>query len=373
MDQVEIDVERLITLVKERPVLWDKSQEEYSSMNASIIAWRDIYQELCPKFLSLSNTEKNKIGKLVTKKWRNVKDSWLKDQKRCNGKRYKYEKQLTFLKKNISQKELYPGLGEDSSSQSGQMENKKDEAQKSGVRLRILRPAPSGYRRDLEASRKRRMGGNHERATSKHLVATSKVEEPKPFATGIILREAEASIAKGTQIICSPTLSGTYSVHQPTLPETYNVCQQTLPKTHNIHQQTLPDTYNTQQKVQGEKKQKLTDIEKGILKNLEILDNRHILFIRGILPMLQKLDEEQTLQFQVGVLNVLQNIQSATAFHEENRPSYPNEEEMIEDLPLPIIKFRQDSEASDNATDEQDKEDPKPEPSLFEGLVTESK
>jgi hypothetical protein len=36
--------------------------------------------------------------------------------------------------------------------------------------------------------------------------------------------------------------------------------------------------------------------------------NRHLLFFKGIIPSLHNFDEEETLEFQMGVLQLLENI-----------------------------------------------------------------
>jgi len=61
----EFDVEFLITLVQERPVLWDKGLELYKDRNATKNAWREVLIELNPEFDALDDKEKNLFGKYI--------------------------------------------------------------------------------------------------------------------------------------------------------------------------------------------------------------------------------------------------------------------------------------------------------------------
>jgi len=61
----EFDVEFLITLVQERPVLWDKFLDSYKDRNATKNAWREILIQLNPEFDALDDKEKNLFGKYI--------------------------------------------------------------------------------------------------------------------------------------------------------------------------------------------------------------------------------------------------------------------------------------------------------------------
>lgn len=60
---MEIDVDLLITLVQERPVIWDKSLEEYKYKNLTLKAWEEICGSLNDDFENLDETNKKKYGK----------------------------------------------------------------------------------------------------------------------------------------------------------------------------------------------------------------------------------------------------------------------------------------------------------------------
>ena len=58
MEGYETDVDQLISLVEEKPVLWDKSLNDYKSRNLTASAWRDVCCQLHHDFESLTDKEK---------------------------------------------------------------------------------------------------------------------------------------------------------------------------------------------------------------------------------------------------------------------------------------------------------------------------
>ena len=60
--EFNIDCELLITLVEERPVLWDKSSEEYKDRRLTLQAWKDVCSQLKEDFETLGDKERNDIG-----------------------------------------------------------------------------------------------------------------------------------------------------------------------------------------------------------------------------------------------------------------------------------------------------------------------
>jgi len=57
---IDIDIEMLISLVENRPVLWDKTSESYKIKQLNFTAWMDICS-----FDTLSDKEKNEFGKFT--------------------------------------------------------------------------------------------------------------------------------------------------------------------------------------------------------------------------------------------------------------------------------------------------------------------
>lgn len=62
---IDIDIEMLISLVENRPVLWDKTSESYKIKQLNFTAWMDICKMIHPSFDTLSYKEKNEFGKFT--------------------------------------------------------------------------------------------------------------------------------------------------------------------------------------------------------------------------------------------------------------------------------------------------------------------
>lgn len=59
----EIDMNRFIDLVEERPLLWDNTHVKYCNKISTKEAWNEIFVELLPGFENKSDAEKTKSGK----------------------------------------------------------------------------------------------------------------------------------------------------------------------------------------------------------------------------------------------------------------------------------------------------------------------
>ncbi|XP_060806167.1 uncharacterized protein LOC132903035 [Amyelois transitella] len=126
----EYDVDFLISLIEERPVLWDTSNEDYKNKFIKQDAWKDVCKSLYPNFEEKENNEKTKLGNSVIQRWRGIKDTFnkyekkLKDASRSgsgskNIKEYHLYKQLQFLKKNL-QNETSTSINESENEQDNQ-------------------------------------------------------------------------------------------------------------------------------------------------------------------------------------------------------------------------------------------------------------
>lgn len=60
MERINNDL--LIPLVEARPVLWNKTVEDYKSRSMTAIAWRQVCGELHPDFKALSDRQKTEYS-----------------------------------------------------------------------------------------------------------------------------------------------------------------------------------------------------------------------------------------------------------------------------------------------------------------------
>lgn len=64
-DTDSISVTQLISLVRERPVLWDRQREVYKNRKLTKRAWTDICELLVDNYEELDEHHKKSLGKLI--------------------------------------------------------------------------------------------------------------------------------------------------------------------------------------------------------------------------------------------------------------------------------------------------------------------
>ncbi|KAG8318758.1 hypothetical protein J6590_106270 [Homalodisca vitripennis] len=103
----DIDADKLISLVQERPQLWDRTLEEYKDRNKTRENWIFVYSSLHPDYDELCDIEKKNYCQLILKRWNNIRDQWMKkekDSKKSGAgasklRKYIYHEALQFLEK----------------------------------------------------------------------------------------------------------------------------------------------------------------------------------------------------------------------------------------------------------------------------------
>ncbi|XP_054273525.1 uncharacterized protein LOC128993573 [Macrosteles quadrilineatus] len=109
-DTEAVSVTRLITLVKERPVLWDRQEEVYKNRKLTRKAWAEICEALIDNYHDLGEPERIAIGRSIIGKWANLRDNWLRYWRKRQEllrvgsstkslKKYIHHDQLLFLSK----------------------------------------------------------------------------------------------------------------------------------------------------------------------------------------------------------------------------------------------------------------------------------
>ncbi|XP_039756628.1 uncharacterized protein LOC120631214 [Pararge aegeria] len=100
----DFDTELLISLVRSRPTIWDKSLHCHTDHRLRSDAWLEVCRALCPEFERMSGKEKNLYAGNVVKKWMNLRDAWRKSQMESKVRKvlkpYIYHDHLRFLEKN---------------------------------------------------------------------------------------------------------------------------------------------------------------------------------------------------------------------------------------------------------------------------------
>lgn len=61
----DIDIDLLISLVQERPIIWDKGHEHFSDKFRKANEWAAVCKNLFENYDEFEDPKKNKIGKLL--------------------------------------------------------------------------------------------------------------------------------------------------------------------------------------------------------------------------------------------------------------------------------------------------------------------
>lgn len=78
----------------------------------------------------------------------------------------------------------------------------------------------------------------------------------------------------------------------------------------------------TKMSVKMAPKRKKVDIEREILQHLAAEENRHLSFFKGLLPSLEEFTDDEILQFQSGVIGVIQNVKKARSLQAHDLPHH---------------------------------------------------
>ncbi|CAG5047189.1 unnamed protein product [Parnassius apollo] len=93
-----LDVEMFISEVEKYPEIWDLNSEDNRHRNRKQRAWGQVAQVFIADFDEMTENEKLEVYRKLHSKWRNIRDSYVRDLKRKDSKKaYMYAKHLTFL------------------------------------------------------------------------------------------------------------------------------------------------------------------------------------------------------------------------------------------------------------------------------------
>ncbi|XP_071056189.1 uncharacterized protein [Onthophagus taurus] len=112
LEEDTFDTIRLIQEVESRPILWDHGVPEYGNRLRKIREWEDVYKIFYAGWEAMKSSERDAAGRNIQKRWKNLRDNFMKDLKlqkvkstmMKKKKKYIYFDKLQFLKKAVLQK-----------------------------------------------------------------------------------------------------------------------------------------------------------------------------------------------------------------------------------------------------------------------------
>ncbi|XP_047538223.1 uncharacterized protein LOC125071857 [Vanessa atalanta] len=99
MTTYSLDAETFINEIKKHKELWDVSSDGYRyKTKDKQTAWANVARVFITDFDNMKDVEKTEVYRKLHSKWRNIRDAYVRNLKRKDGKRgYMYAKHLTFL------------------------------------------------------------------------------------------------------------------------------------------------------------------------------------------------------------------------------------------------------------------------------------
>ncbi|KAF5301289.1 hypothetical protein FQR65_LT19238 [Abscondita terminalis] len=143
MDANNIDCELLINAIQERPAIWDMRSSDYSDKIKRKRSW----EEVVILFSREDDTEeeKKKLGILLQKKWKNVRDRYSREVQQRKGKSgdgfkkkspYVYTQQLSFLEDTIKNRTTSNSM-DNNEQESQETENPEDSSTSLSLRSEL--------------------------------------------------------------------------------------------------------------------------------------------------------------------------------------------------------------------------------------------
>ncbi|XP_060872763.1 uncharacterized protein LOC132946719 [Metopolophium dirhodum] len=116
-----VNLELMITIIEERPVIWDITLDIYKDRNLTRNAWKEICLAFVEDFDDKSEKYKDDIRKMYLNKWSNIRDNWVRSYKQFKSnersgsganksKKYIFHEQLRFLEKVVDQRPTISSL-----------------------------------------------------------------------------------------------------------------------------------------------------------------------------------------------------------------------------------------------------------------------
>ncbi|XP_063859983.1 uncharacterized protein LOC135100722 [Scylla paramamosain] len=343
--EADFSAEQLISLVEERPVLWDRSQEGYKSRTCTSQAWREICSLLNEDFQKLTKTAKNKFGRFVVKRWKNMKDQHIKTLKKKEKsaaaakkmKNYIYHDQLSFLKIGLDKNKAHSnykddpdkfGASDEDNVNAIILEKPCEMREVSSIKIRAMRSALKRKKIDLEGEIE-----DHSPTKEDHNLSStndhsfSSIKEDQSFSS--TKGDHHFSSIKDDTFFSTKdhsfsstedhtSLSTTQDLPFPSTKQDHN-CSSTKEDHHvsffngvcpSTEQFTDDETLHFQDQHLASTKDHPFPFTKED-HHSAIKEDRHLSFFNAIRPSLEQFTDDETLQFQSGVISVIQNIKKA--------------------------------------------------------------
>ncbi|KAL0871595.1 hypothetical protein ABMA27_004127 [Loxostege sticticalis] len=274
-DRLPILMEEFISLIETHPVLWDKSLEDYKNRIATQNAWKEILLTMYPDYETWSEKDRQECAKKIVKKWTHIRDTFIKSEKKIQYQKmcgsgaktarpYLYHKQLIFLRKVIQ-----PTISAPCNKISGAT-NKEDTADADNLDIEVI------Y--DIK---------QEDTADSSDDEALINIKDEYTVDDGASSLKSNDSSIQHYEPQVQPSTS-TASMRKR-LSSNVSPADAKMIK--------FMDSYPSR-------------VEQFVEVPLNNMINRHVSFFNGLIPTLEKFDDDQVIDFQLGVIQLMKNIKN---------------------------------------------------------------
>ncbi|XP_023306653.2 uncharacterized protein LOC111688380 [Lucilia cuprina] len=304
-----ISVKFLIHLVGERPALWDKTSEEYKDRALKETSWREICTFVNENYERMQPKAKQEFTRMITRKWTHIRDSWVKSMKygydeetKLPPKPYIYHNELKFMQKILKCKPPRYNL---------------NMSQLSNMHFEEF------YRNKNDNNETNEVDNNNEQEED---------EDGEVLKTGN-LKQEHNHIHENEQYVANEADNDDeaeeddWPLDDPEVDieieeKKLNVKPVTKTRTSIFKSSRNEDEYVPPPVVVS----RPTSTSSAPSKNgfTDLYQNRHWNFFQGILPSVNDLDEDHVLQFQSGVIVLLQKLRESQKYQRKPTNRVPS-------------------------------------------------
>ncbi|KAM7357103.1 uncharacterized protein ACRADG_002600 [Cochliomyia hominivorax] len=321
MTKGNISVKFLIHLVGERPALWDKTSEEYKDRLLKETSWREICTFINENYERMQPKAKTEFTRMIMRKWTHIRDSWVKSMKygydeitKRPPKPYIYHNEMKFMQKILKCK---PPRYDFNRPQISNMNFKEFFREKNETEHSQNNVSNGSQAKDAEACEEveenetvvvnLKHEQNNNESDNHHDEADEEDEDDWPLEdheeTTNIMNEKEEehdelpAVKKTRSSIFKSSRDEEDSrkqIRYDRIKEYEKFMEQGKTMEQTKHNANNIRSYLSQMKI-----------------NSYLHENRHWNFFKGILPSLEGLNEDHVLQFQSGVIMLLQKLRES--------------------------------------------------------------
>ncbi|XP_077322635.1 uncharacterized protein LOC143956296 isoform X1 [Lithobates pipiens] len=296
----DISLEQLISMVHERPELWDTECPRYSDRYRKKKVWDEVCALLTPDWAILSERQKKQRAKDIQTRWRSARDRYRRDLNDSQGrglpgsqkkKPYVFFKDLNFLKRSMEMREYTCVLFNRKSKNANNTEDDEDYSEPQRTPI-----------------------------TEDDTLEMPEINEPEEAAPPPIVQISP---------IPPPSVAPIY--HIPVEPST---SAPKASKTSKKHKMALKPADDFESKIMEmmasmqDKQKKFHEEQRKMLgespPEIDLFQNMNdddVTFLRSLLPYFRRAPENRKLDLRIGVLNIVSQFVDCSVYENSPPPS----------------------------------------------------